>query len=122
MLLSPVPGPLSPVPSSMRVALVFPGFQSDESDWCIPAFTNLVRALAVRPDVEVVVFALRYPHRVDKYRVNGARVYSFGGGPILGRRVWAGSMALLWRRFLTAIEHEHRRAPFALVHGFWATE
>ena len=47
--------------------------------------------------------------------------------PSAGRR-WPGggygapAWALLWTTFLAALRREHRRAPFALLHGFWATE
>jgi glycosyltransferase involved in cell wall biosynthesis len=106
----------------VKIGLIVPGFQSDAADWCIPALTNLVRALAARPGVEVHVYTLRYPHRRDTYRLHGATIHAFGGAPFGGRRIWGASLGRLWGAFLAALGREHRRAPFAALHGFWATE
>ena len=106
----------------MKLGLIVPGFQSDAADWCIPALTNLVRALAARSGVEVHVYTLRYPHRRDMYRLHGATVHAFGGGPFGTRRVWGASLGRLWAAFLATLAAEHRRAPFVALHGFWATE
>ena len=35
----------------MRIGLIVPGFSADESDWCIPALLNFVRALAEREEL-----------------------------------------------------------------------
>jgi glycosyltransferase involved in cell wall biosynthesis len=109
-------------PTPLKVALVVPGFQSDAADWCIPALTNLVQTLAARPGVEVHVYTLRYPHRRDTYRLHGATIHAFGGAPFGTRRVWGASLGRLWAEFLATVGREHRRAPFAVLHGFWATE
>ncbi len=106
----------------MKIGLIVPGFQSDAADWCIPALTNLVRALAARPGVEVHVYTLRYPHRRDTYRLHGATIHAFGGAPFGARRVWGASLGRLWSEFLAALAGEQRRAPFTVLHGFWATE
>jgi glycosyltransferase involved in cell wall biosynthesis len=110
------------LPAPLKIALVVPGFAADAADWCIPALTNLARGLAVRPGIELHIYALRYPHRQATYRLRGATVHAFGGAPLGGRRVWGASLGLLWTTFLGAVRREHRRAPFALLHGFWATE
>lgn len=99
----------------MRVGLVVPGFSADEGDWCIPALRHLVRQLA-RID-QVRVFTLRYPYQAGSYDAFGARVIALGGGP--RRRL--GS-AVLWERALFTLALEHRREPFDVLHGFWATE
>ncbi|HMA38184.1 MAG TPA: glycosyltransferase family 4 protein [Chloroflexia bacterium] len=106
----------------MKIGLVFPGFAADATDWCIPALTNLVRALAARPAVEVHVFTLRYPPRQATYHLHGATVHAFGGAAIGGHRLWGVSLGLLWAAFLVAVRREHQRAPFRILHGFWATE
>lgn len=106
----------------MKVGLVLPGFAADAADWCIPALTNLVRALAAAPGIDLHVFALRYPPQPGVYQLHGATIHAFGGAPIAGRRVRGTSMGLLWVRFLAALRHEARREPFAVLHGFWATE
>lgn len=99
----------------MKIGIVVPGFSADERDWCIPALRNFVAVLAATDDV--VVVALRYPHRAARYSAFGARVIALGGA----RRRGVGS-ATLWRATLAAIRDEHRRSPFDLLHAFWASE
>jgi glycosyltransferase involved in cell wall biosynthesis len=99
----------------VRVALILPGFSSDESDWCTPALLDYVRALSKQIDVEV--FTLRYPHRRDTYRIGNAIVHSLGGA----QRHGLHSLAL-WASATRAISGRHRRAPFDLLHAFWAHE
>ncbi len=106
----------------MKIGFIVPGFAGDPADWCIPALTTLARALAARPDVDLHVFALRYPPRRDRYALAGTRVHSFGGAPFGAHRVWGASLLRLWAEALGAIAREHRHAPFAVLHGFWATE
>lgn len=99
----------------MKIALIVPGFSADEGDWCIPALRDLARRLARAHELHV--FALRYPHRRDRYRVAGAWVHSFGGAA--GRGL--DSLAV-WRQALRAVWQEHQRGRFALFHAFWANE
>ena len=99
----------------MKIALVVPGFSSHERDWCIPALLNYVREL--RQHADVCVFSLRWPERRAAYEVFGARVVVLGGPRRLGVRV-----VDLWARALRAINAEHRRRPFDVVHAFWADE
>jgi glycosyltransferase involved in cell wall biosynthesis len=101
--------------STMRVAIVTPGFSADEDDWCIPALLNLVRRLA--RDHDVHVFALRYPYRCDNYAISGATVHAFGGATARGR----SRVELLWSA-LRALVSAHRRQPFDVFHAFWADE
>ncbi len=100
----------------MRVAIVIPGFSDGENDWCIPVYLNLVRRLAA--EIDVYVFAMRYPARRDTYQVYTAQVRAIGG-----RYDTAGIGRLgLWQRTLAAIRREHRRAPFDVIHAIWADE
>lgn len=99
----------------MRIALVVPGFSVDASDWCIPALRDLVRELAKTADVHV--FALRYPNRISRYDLFGARVSALRGGA--ARRLMSMS---LWRRAAAAIAAEHRVRRFDVLHAFWADE
>lgn len=99
----------------MRVGLVVPGFSADANDWCIPALRNLVRELA--GEVDVQVFALRYPHQPARYELFGAKIAALGGGDARGR----GSAAL-WRSTALALAAEHRERPFDVLHAFWAGE
>ena len=99
----------------MRLAFIAPGFSAHEGDWCIPALTSLVRALARSNDVEL--FALRYPHQRGSYGVFGAHVHALGAtrAGVLGRfTLLAGAFA--------RIRRENARAAFDLVHGLWADE
>ncbi|MDQ5823351.1 MAG: glycosyltransferase [Chloroflexota bacterium] len=104
----------------MKLALVIPGFQSSDTDWCIPAFTNLARALSTRNEVHV--FALRYPHRRCDYSIGAVRIHALGGGQLLGRRLRGVSLGKLWADTLRSIAREHDTAPFDAVLGIWATE
>jgi len=102
-------------PAALRIAYVFPGFCADESDWCIPVFANLIREM-VRHG-EITVYPLHYPFRPISYDVFGATVHG------LSRRKRRGIGRLrLWRDFWQRVSHDHRQAPFDLIHGFWATE
>ncbi|HEX9077667.1 MAG TPA: glycosyltransferase, partial [Anaerolineae bacterium] len=99
----------------MKIGFVLPGFSADERDWCIPALLNLVRVAA--SDQVVHVFALEYPYRRDVYSVYGATVHSLNGRN-RGKRY----APRLWSDTLSAIRTEHRRAPFDVLHGFWANQ
>jgi glycosyltransferase involved in cell wall biosynthesis len=104
----------------MRLALVIPGFQSDEHDWCIPAFTNLAHALAEHVDLHV--FALRYPQRRDDYTIGRVTIHSIGAGAIFGARLFGVSLVKLWSDFARTFAAEQAHAPFDAVIGVWATE
>jgi len=99
----------------MKIAWIVPGFSSDEDDWCIPALRDLARALAARHELHI--FALRYPYRLDRYSIFGARVCSLGGATRRGVHLPG-----LWIATLRAVEREHRAAPFDVLHAFWAYE
>ena len=99
----------------MRIALILPGFSADESDWCIPALLNLVRAMSQR--VELEVFTLRYPHRRDRYRIGNATVHSLGWAQRRGVH-----SATLWGEAVRLIAWQHRARPFDGLHAFWADE
>lgn len=99
----------------MKLAFVVPGFSADENDWCIPAHTDIVRELA--RSNEVHVFAMRYPHRVDTYRIGDAFVHSFNG-------VGSGGIgsAQLWKNVLSRIAREQERERFDVVHAIFGSE
>jgi glycosyltransferase involved in cell wall biosynthesis len=104
----------------VKLALVIPGFQAHERDWCIPAFTNLARELA--GSVDLHVFTLRYPGVRREYNIGRVRVHAVGGGAVGGRRLLGLSLLKLWRETRVAIEKEHLRGRFDAVVGIWATE
>lgn len=99
----------------MKIALLVPGFSSHERDWCIPVLLDYVRALSAADTVHV--FTLRWPEQQARYRVFGADVVALGG-----RRHMGGRVAALWLRALRALAAEHQRAPFDVIHAFWADE
>jgi len=99
----------------MKVALVLPGFSSHEQDWCIPALLDYVRTLALQ--AEVHVFTLRWPERGGTYPIFGSTVHALDGRKRLGVKVFS-----LWARALRALAAEHHRAPFDVLHAFWADE
>lgn len=99
----------------MNIGIVVPGFSADERDWCIPAHLDLVRWLAAGNQVQV--FALRYPHRRDVYKVYGSEVHSFNGE---GSRGLAS--ARLWGTVLGALARKHYEAPFDVLHAIYGGE
>ncbi len=104
----------------MRLAIVIPGFQANEEDWCIPAFTNLARELS--KSVSVHVFALRYPHVRGSYRVGRVWVHALGGGAFRGQRLFGVSLLNLWRDTMRKIKSLHSKQPFDAIIGLWASE
>jgi glycosyltransferase involved in cell wall biosynthesis len=104
----------------MRLAIVIPGFQANEEDWCIPAFTNLARELS--KSVSIHVFALRYPHTRGTYRIGKVWVHALGGGAFRGQRLFGASLLNLWRDTLRKIEAVQRKRPFDAIMGVWASE
>jgi len=99
----------------MKLAFIVAGFSADETDWCIPADTELIRALAAWHEVHV--FTLRYPHRVDTYRIGQATVHSFNG---VGSR--GINTVRLWLTALRAVQQEDARGRFDLIHSIFGSE
>jgi glycosyltransferase involved in cell wall biosynthesis len=91
----------------VKVALIVPGgVDRSGVDRVIPCLLWLIERLARRHEVHV--FALRQEPEPDAWNLLGARVHNIGttGG---------------WRRRLLArFATEHRRAPFQVVHAFFA--
>src|SRR5207253_516516 len=86
----------------------------------IPVFTNLARELAEQ--VELHVFALRYPQRRDNYTIGKVQVHSIGAGAVGRFRLFGISLGKLWTDFFATIEQVHSANPFDAVVGIWATE
>jgi glycosyltransferase involved in cell wall biosynthesis len=105
----------------MRIAWIVPGFQGNADEPGIPALQGLARTIGANHDLRV--FAVRYPPRAARYCIDGIPVQSFGQAHVdrdsLRRRA---ASARRWQRVLEAIAGAHRRAPFTVLHGFWATE
>ncbi len=100
----------------MKIGVIVPGFSAHEQDWCIPALLDFVRVLAKQ--AEVHVFTLRWPERESVYSVYGATIHALGGREHLGVR---GAFRL-YLRAMRAITLENHRAPFIILHAFWADE
>lgn len=99
----------------MNVGLILPGFSANESDWCIPAFLDLVRSLTARHHVRVL--ALRYPYSKAEYEVYRARVSALDGREKHGLAgIALRAQALNW------VRQEHRTHPFDVLHAFFADE
>lgn len=99
----------------MNIGVILPGFSSHEDDWAIPVQLNLVRELALEDDVRVL--ALRYPHRRDRYWIQGAEVTSLGVGQVTRAR-----RLVLWQEALRTLRRLHREKPFDILHAMWADE
>ncbi|HEX2909162.1 MAG TPA: glycosyltransferase family 4 protein [Chloroflexia bacterium] len=98
----------------MRVSWIVPGFQSDETDRCIPALTDLAHQVATKHRLKV--YALQYPHRRDSYRIGQVEIESFGTGQ-------RGKVARLERIcLLTVALKAIQSQPGELLHAFWAAE
>jgi glycosyltransferase involved in cell wall biosynthesis len=105
----------------MRIGWIVPGYQGKPDEPGIPALTLLAQELAQRNDLHV--FAVRFPPRRLDYTVDSVPVSSFGAAPAQGNRFQSRLASVLrWAEVLRALRAEHRRAPFAVLHGFWATE
>ncbi len=91
----------------MKIALVVPGgvARAPEDGW-IPGLHWLIARLARRHEVHV--FSLRGAPQPDRYPFAGATVHHAGARPTRLRTL-AGILA------------EHRRGPFAVLHGMWVT-
>ena len=91
----------------MKIALVVPGgVDRTGTHRVIPCLLWLIERLAAGGD-EVHVFALQQERRPGRWPLLGAQVHNAGARP---RRL----------RSLAQIVAEHRRAPFDIVHAFWA--
>ena len=99
----------------MRIGILLPGFSSNPADWAIPVQQNLARELAASDDLRII--ALRYPHRRDRYSIDGAAVYSLGAGQVRGVQ-----RLKLWWDALRLIDKLHREQPFDVLHAMWADE
>jgi glycosyltransferase involved in cell wall biosynthesis len=91
----------------VKIALVVPGgVDRSGTERVIPCLLWLIERLA--RDSEVHVFALGQEDRPGEWPLLGARVHDAGARP---RRL----------RTLAALLKEHRRAPFDVVHAWWAS-
>jgi len=90
----------------VKIALVVPGGVDRSGTYnVIPCLLWLIERLAATDEVHV--FALRQEEQPGSWGLLGARVHNAGARP---RRL----------RALAALVAEHRRAPFDVVHAWWA--
>lgn len=92
----------------MKIAFVLPGGVDRSGDQrVIPCLLWLIERLVAAGD-ELHIFALNQEPRPGRWPLLGATVHNAGARP---RQL----------RAFAALAAEHRRAPFDVVHGFWAT-
>jgi glycosyltransferase involved in cell wall biosynthesis len=92
----------------VKIAFVLPGGVDRSGDQrVIPCLLWLVERLVAAGD-ELHIFALNQEPRPGRWPLLGAIVHNAGSRP---RQL----------RAFAALAAEHRRAPFDVVHGFWAT-
>lgn len=98
----------------MKIALITPGFSADPTDWAIPVLQNLSQSLAIEHDLHV--FSLRYP-KAGHYDWDTFTHDAIGGAQ-------QGGLASIniWRKAVEAIVTAHQKAPFDILHAFWADE
>jgi glycosyltransferase involved in cell wall biosynthesis len=99
----------------MRIAFVVPGFAADEHDPGIPVVEDVLCRLREQAGIHVI--ALRHPEPASTYTVRGIRVTTLGGGVRAGP-----ARAPLLAAAIRVLRAEHRREPFAAVHGLWGDE
>ncbi|HET7460042.1 MAG TPA: glycosyltransferase family 4 protein [Longimicrobium sp.] len=91
----------------MRVALLLPGgVDRGGTHRVIPCILWLIERLAAAGD-DVHVFALNQEREPGRWPLLGATVHNAGRRPRRGR-------------MLAQLVAEHRRAPFGVLHAFWA--
>ena len=90
----------------MKLALVLPGGVDRSGELrVIPAFLALIERLARMHDVHV--FVLHQEPTPDRWELAGAQIHNIGNR-------WTR-----WRA-IAAIRHEHRHAPFDLIHAIFS--
>lgn len=90
----------------MKLAIVVPGGVDRSGRYrVIPALLALIARLAVRHEVHT--FALAQEPSPGTWMLAGAYIHNIGAG-------------LTRPRAIRAIVHEHRAAPFHVVHAFWS--
>jgi glycosyltransferase involved in cell wall biosynthesis len=99
----------------MNIGIVIPGHSSNNEDWAIPLLRRLIAKLAQQHHVRVLT--LRYPHRRDRYTLDGADVISLGWAQATGVR-----RLVLWQDTLRTLAQLHHKRPFDVLHGMWADE
>ncbi|HEY3637180.1 MAG TPA: glycosyltransferase family 4 protein [Rhizomicrobium sp.] len=94
----------------MKIAIITPGgVDRSGVERIIPCLLWFIERLVKSGD-EVHVFALRQQTEREQWPLLGATVHNAGGSNPLVR----GSRTLL------DLHHEHRRAPFDVIHALWA--
>lgn len=99
----------------MKIGIVTPGgFDRSGEERVIPVLLWLAERLARRHDVHV--WTLYQSPRPDDFELCGAHVHNLGwrGTRLAGPR--------MVRRGARALAQEHRKRPFDVLHGFWASE
>jgi len=92
----------------VRIAMVVPGGVDRSGERrVVPSLLWLIERLAAGGGDQVTVFAMTQEARPGRWPLLGADIVNIGARPRLPRA-------------LLALAGEHRRAPFDIVHGFWA--
>jgi glycosyltransferase involved in cell wall biosynthesis len=98
----------------MRIACITPGFSLNRDDWAIPALQSFASSIA--QSNELYVFSLRYPAS-GVHEDLGFKHHAAGGGDARGVR----SVTIWWNTY-RAIQKQHRKTPFDVLHAYWADE
>lgn len=101
--------------SKLKIGILIPGHSADAGDWALPIWRRMIAGLAQTHTVRVI--ALRYPHRRERYSLDGVDVTALGWAQARGSR-----RLRLWIDALLTLRRLHREQPFDLLHSLWADE
>ena len=102
------------------LVILTPAFPENEADsnW-LPAHQQLVKAVKQQfPEVDIVVLAFLYPHKVASYYWNGIKVIPFNGMNARGR--W--KHLLVWRKIWRELRKVRREHRIIGLFSFWCGE
>jgi glycosyltransferase involved in cell wall biosynthesis len=105
--------------SRSTLVIISPGFPSDEKDTtCLPAQQLFVKSLnRTSPELRIIIIALQYPYRRDRYLWFGNTVIALNGKATPRYlRLW------LWIRAYLQLERIHEQTGISGLLSFWCQE
>lgn len=105
--------------SRQTLVILTPGFPSDETDTtCLPPLQCFVRSInKISPELGLVIIALQYPYRNDRYKWLGNQVISMNG-----RRSRKITRLKLWLKIYRELKSTKANTQLLGVLSFWCLE